>query len=174
LILLNDLSFLKKVNLYKPYFSCLNHYKENISHLKETEVEILLPLMKKDIENREDLLLLVQEFYVKLLKDSSISYLFTDVAKINLDHHLPVLVDFWDMVLFDNPSYKKNAMEPHMVLNAQSPLTKDHFSTWLTYFKNTVDELFKGDKAFMAKERATSIATIMQIKIAQLKKHIPA
>ena len=35
---------------------------------------------KKDITNREDLLLLVQEFYVKLLADDSINYLFTDVA----------------------------------------------------------------------------------------------
>ena len=43
---------------------------------------------KKDIENREDLLLLMQEFYKKLLADKSINYLFTDVAKINLAHHL--------------------------------------------------------------------------------------
>ena len=56
--------------------------------------------MKHDIENREDLLKLVTSFYDKLLADPSISYLFTDVAKIDLDHHLPVLVDFWDMILF--------------------------------------------------------------------------
>jgi hypothetical protein len=39
----------------------------------------------------------------------------------------------------------------------------------LPIFKATTDELFEGEKAFMAKERATSIATVMQIKIAQLK-----
>jgi hemoglobin len=50
---------------------------------------------KKDIENREDLLLLMQEFYKKLLTDDSINYLFIDVAKIDLPHHLPILVDFW-------------------------------------------------------------------------------
>ena len=44
---------------------------------------------KKDITNREDLLLLMQEFYKKLLTDDSINYLFTDIAKINLSHHLP-------------------------------------------------------------------------------------
>ena len=126
--------------------------------------------MKKDIENKDDLLLLVKQFYVKLLNDASISYLFTDVAKINLEEHLPVLVDFWEMVLFEGRAYTKNAMQPHMVLNEQSPITKEHYTTWLTYFKNTVDELFEGEKAFMAKEKATSIATIMQIKIVQLKK----
>ncbi|MBL7708386.1 MAG: hypothetical protein JNJ86_04910, partial [Chitinophagaceae bacterium] len=54
--------------------------------------------MKKDITSREDLLILVTLFYEKLLADDSISYIFTDVAKIDLSHHLPVLVDFWDSV----------------------------------------------------------------------------
>ena len=56
----------------------------------------------------------------------------------------------------------------HLVLHQQSPLTKQHFVTWLRYFKESVDELFEGEKAFQAKERATSIATVMQIKISQL------
>jgi hemoglobin len=47
-------------------------------------------------------------------------------------------------------------------------LQKHHFDTWLRYFKATVDELFEGERAFLAKERATSIATVMQIKMAQL------
>lgn len=125
--------------------------------------------MKSDIKDREDLLLLVRRFYDKLLADKSISYLFTEVAKIDLEHHLPVLVDFWDMVLFEADTYRKNAMAPHMVLNSQSPLEKHHFTTWLNYFKETVDELFEGEIAYRAKERATSIATIMQIRVAQLR-----
>ena len=123
---------------------------------------------KRDIENREDLLLLMQEFYKKLLADNSINYLFTDVAKINLDHHFPVLVDFWDSILFQSDSYQKNAMQPHISLHQKSPLTKHHFETWLQYFKESVDELFSGANAFIIKERATSIATVMQIKTIQL------
>ncbi len=125
--------------------------------------------MKKDISKREDLLLLVTEFYKKLLADDSISYLFTEVAKIDLDHHLPVLVDFWESILFNSNTYQKNAMQPHLVLHQKSPLQKHHFDTWLNYFKQTVDELFEGEKAFIAKERATSIATVMHIKTIQLK-----
>jgi hemoglobin len=120
---------------------------------------------KKDIENRDDLYRLVDSFYSKLLADNSISYLFTDIAKIDLAHHLPVLVDFWDSILFQSDTYRKNAMQPHMVLNMQSPLQKHHFETWLRYFKETVDQLFTGEKAFLAKERATSIATVMQLKL---------
>ncbi len=124
--------------------------------------------MKKDIANREDLLLLVTVFYKKLLADDSISYLFTDVAKIDMAHHLPVLVDFWESILFQTDTYRKNAMQPHLALHQQSPLQKNHFETWLRYFKESVDELFDGEKALITKERATSIATVMQIKISQL------
>ena len=124
--------------------------------------------MNKDITKREDLFLLVTRFYEKLLNDDSISYLFTDVAKINLEHHLPVLVDFWDSILFQSDTYRKNAMQPHLDLHQKSPLTKHHFEIWLRYFKDTVDELFTGDNAFIIKERATSIATVMQIKTIQI------
>ena len=124
--------------------------------------------MKKDISNREDLLKLVTLFYNKLVADRSISYLFTDIAKIDLLHHRDILVNFWDSVLFQNDVYRKNAMQPHLVLHQRSPLQKDHFKTWLTYFNESVDELFEGEKAFLAKERALSIATVMQIKISQL------
>jgi len=56
-----------------------------------------------------------------------------------------------------------------LTLHQQSPLQKQHFETWLKYFNESVDELFEGEKAFLAKERALSIATVMQIKISQLR-----
>ena len=123
--------------------------------------------MKKDIAGREDLLMLMKSFYEKLLSDSSISYLFTDIANIHLEHHLPVLVDFWDSILFQSDTYRKNALQPHLDLHRKSPLTPHHFETWLRYFKESVDENFSGDNAFIIKERATSIATVMQIKTHQ-------
>lgn len=125
--------------------------------------------MKKDIGGREDILQLMKLFYEKLLADRSISYLFTDIAKIDLFPHLDTLVDFWDNILFQHDVYRKNAMQPHLNLHQQSPLRKEHFETWLRYFNQSVDELFEGEKAFLAKERALSIATVMQIKISQLK-----
>lgn len=125
--------------------------------------------MKHDIETRQDLFVLLEKFYDVLLKDETISYIFTDVAKIDMHQHLPVIVDFWEMVLFDAPTYKKNAIQPHLDLNRQSKFEKHHFETWLATFGKTVDELFEGKNAFAAKQKAKSIATIMQIKIAQLK-----
>jgi hemoglobin len=125
--------------------------------------------MKRDIETREDLFVLLDKFYDTLLKDDTISYIFTDVAGVDMREHIPIIVDFWDMVLFDAPTYKKNAIQPHLILNEKSRFEKHHFDTWLATFGRTVDELFEGKNAFSAKQKAKSIATIMQIKIAQMK-----
>jgi len=125
--------------------------------------------MKSDIENRDDLLKLVTSFYDKLLSDPSISYLFTEVAKIDLEHHLDILVDFWDMIIFHSDTYQKNAMQPHLIVNSQSPINDEHFKTWLNYFYTTLDELFEGENTELAKQRAKSIATVMQLKISQQK-----
>jgi hemoglobin len=125
--------------------------------------------MKRDIETRNDLFALLERFYQQLLQDQDIAYIFTDVAKIDMQHHLPIIVDFWEMVLFDAPTYKKNAIQPHLDLNRKSKFEKHHFETWLTCFGKTVDEMFEGQNAFLAKQKAKSIATIMQIKIAQMR-----
>ena len=46
--------------------------------------------MKKDIENREDIVVLINRFYEKVKKDEVIGYIFNDVAKVNWEKHLPV------------------------------------------------------------------------------------
>ena len=125
--------------------------------------------MKRDIETRADILLLLKKFYETLLLDDSIAYIFTDVAKIDMQSHLPVIVDFWEMVLFGATTYHKNAIQPHIDLHRKSRFEKHHFETWLRTFNNTVDDLFVGENAFAAKQKAKSIASIMQIKIAQLQ-----
>ena len=120
-----------------------------------------------DINNREDLLLLMRKFYNKLLTDDSISYIFTEVAKIDLEAHLPHLADFWEQTLLHTGSYKKNVLQLHLDLDAKESLTSEHFNTWLQYFDQTVTENFTGENAELIKTRALSIATIMQIKISQ-------
>ena len=125
--------------------------------------------MKKDIANRKDIDLLMNVFYARLLEDSTINYIFNDVVKINMETHLPVIADFWESILFSSISYSNNLMKIHLDIQNKTPLLKHHFDTWLGYFNSTVDELFEGSVALKAKERALSIATVMQIKIAQQK-----
>lgn len=123
--------------------------------------------MKNDIANREDIDLLMHNFYKKLLDDNTINYIFTDVVKIDIETHIPVIADFWESILFHRNVYHNNPMKIHLDIQNKTPLLKHHFNTWLCYFNDTVDELFEGRIAEMSKQRALSIATVMQIKIAQ-------
>jgi hemoglobin len=57
-------------------------------------------------------------------------------------------------------------MEIHMQLHSKCPIHRQHFQKWIELFNTTVGELFEGEKASQLKQRALSIATVMQIKIA--------
>lgn len=123
----------------------------------------------KDIQTQDDLYSLVDEFYKKLLADTAISYIFTDVVKIKIEEHLPVLVTFWSQAILGTGGYTRNLTQIHLDVNAKEHLTPELFKIWLDHFYTTVDENFKGDKAEQIKTQALSIATIMQIKIVQEK-----
>lgn len=119
----------------------------------------------RDIENREDLYLILQNFYEKLLRDPGISYIFTDIAKIDLEPHLLDLVDFWEQLLFNTGNYNKNVMQVHLNINDQLKFTDRHFEIWLHFFNTSIDENFSGLIAENMKTRALSIATVMKIKM---------
>ena len=53
----------------------------------------------RDIETKEDLSFLMDAFYSKMLKDKEIGYIFTDVAHLDLEKHLPSLTNFWENML---------------------------------------------------------------------------
>ena len=120
----------------------------------------------KDIETRVDLELLLRAFYNRLLTDASINYMFTNVANINLEEHLPHITDFWEQSLFYKGSYRKNVLQIHQDLNSKEKLTDTHFATWLSHFYNVVDSMFIGENSDKIKSRAVSIATVMKIKFS--------
>ena len=121
----------------------------------------------KDIENRADIELLIAKFYEKMLKDQIIGFIFTDIAKIDLEEHLSIICDFWETILFMKPVYKRGpeVMNVHHELNKKIALKKGHFTRWLYLFSTTVDELYAGEMAEKAKERADSIAKQMQKRL---------
>jgi hemoglobin len=123
--------------------------------------------MKKDIENKQDIQLLVNSFYEKVKGDPVIGFIFNDIVKVNWEKHLPVMYDFWENTLFYTGHYNGNPMEMHMRLNRLIPLSANQFKQWTDLFIKTVDEWFAGEKAELAKQRAVSISTVMQIKILQ-------
>ena len=117
--------------------------------------------MKKDIENRSDIDDLMNRFYARAMKDETIGYIFTDAAKLDLEHHLPIIGDFWETLLFGTGSYQKygrNPLKVHAELNEKTPLFLEHFERWLEIFRKSVDESFDGERARFIKVRAEMIA----------------
>lgn len=121
--------------------------------------------MKKDITNRADVELLVNTFYDAVKNNAVLGYIFDDIAKIDWEHHLPVMYSFWSSILIGERSFSGNPMEKHIALSKMTTMTAVEFNEWLMLFTQTVDMLFEGEIAEEAKMRAANIARIMLFKI---------
>jgi hemoglobin len=120
----------------------------------------------KDIENREDLELLLGEFYKTATRDEQIGHHFND---LDLASHLPVIVDFWEKMLFGKAVYFGNPLAVHKVLHERSPLELEHFQRWVKIFSEKVDENFVGETAENAKLRANMIGHALNQKLNEIK-----
>jgi hemoglobin len=113
---------------------------------------------KKEINSKEDVSLLVQTFYERVLKNEELKPFFKN---LNFEEHLPKMIHFWSFVLIDEPGYSTNVTDKHMHM----PLKQNHFDIWLSLFNETIDDLFSGEKAEMAKQRAYTIAWTISNKM---------
>lgn len=111
--------------------------------------------MKRDVETRADLENLLREFYSVATTDARIGHHF---AELDLEAHLPIIIDFWEKVLFGKQVYYGNPLAAHKILHEKSPLKPEHFQRWFEIFSRTVDALFAGDAADAVKLRAKMIA----------------
>lgn len=121
--------------------------------------------MKADIQSREDIILLVDAFYHEVQNNQKIGPIFTDVAKVNWNHHLPKMYDFWESVLFGKAVYKGNPMLTHFELKKKTTLQEEEFTEWKNTFFAIVDQLFEGENAKVIKQKAKSIADLMYLKL---------
>jgi hemoglobin len=119
----------------------------------------------RDVETRGDLEMVLTTFYTHVFADDVIAHFFTEVVPLDLDTHLPVITDFWQAVVFGTHGYRKNVMEIHKHIHAEAPIKKNHLDRWVLLFTQTIDVYFAGPNATLMKQRAASIATLMQIKL---------
>lgn len=117
-----------------------------------------------DINDRADIDRLMDTFYARAMDDQVLGYIFKDVARLDLKHHLPIIGDFWETMLFRNGDYQRHQRNPiavHEELDAKTPLLPKHFDRWLEIFGKSVDDLFHGERAELVKSRAAQIAQRM-------------
>jgi len=119
----------------------------------------------RDIQNKTDIEFLVNTFYKKVKKDSTIGFFFTEVAQLDFDTHLPKMYNFWESIIFKKASYAGNPMLTHIQLNRKSVISKIHFEKWLMLWEQTISENFLGVNALEAIQRAKQIGQLIQFKI---------
>jgi hemoglobin len=116
-----------------------------------------------DIKSREDITLLINTFYSDLLQVEEIKPVF---AGIDFPAHIPHIVSFWSLVLLDEEGYKTNVFDKHINL----PIKAHMFDIWLAAWIRTVDSLFKGEVAELAKQRAISLTYTFKAKWETMKR----
>lgn len=117
-----------------------------------------------DIATRKDVETLVYRFYDKIRADTLVGPIFSDVAHVDWDVHLPIMVQFWESLLLGAHTYSGRPFPKHFGL----PVEQAHFERWLTLFRDTVDEHFTGAKADEAKLRALAIADTFAMRMRVL------
>jgi hemoglobin len=130
--------------------------------------------MIQDIQNREDIALLVSEFYKKVRQDDVLGPFFNETIT-HWDQHLDHLTTFWETSLFMakklERKYYGNPLEAHVKVdkNYKHSITELHFGIWLNLWYQTLDELFEGDVVENAKRRARKMGTFMYLKIFEAR-----
>ncbi|WP_299826124.1 group III truncated hemoglobin [uncultured Pontibacter sp.] len=124
--------------------------------------------MKRDLENEEDIKLLVDTFYDAVNQDELLSPVFNGHANVAWEHHLPLMYTFWSTVLLGSMAYKGQPFPKHIDL----PIDRHHFARWIELFTQTADNLFEGAKVTEAKQKASSIALVFQMRMGLIDSSI--
>jgi hemoglobin len=112
----------------------------------------------KDIQNEDDINKLVVHFYTKLMNNDITAPKFTN---LNLEEHFPKIVSFWALILLDKEGYKTNVFDKHTHLN----INKTDIEIWLKLFVESLDEMYLGEKAELAKQRAQVLSYTFSSKL---------
>ena len=124
---------------------------------------------RHDIQDRADCERLVRAFYGRALTDPVLGFIFVDVARLDLEAHVPRITAFWETILLGAQSYGGGAFRPHALLNVKVRLRAGHFERWLWLWRTTVDELFAGERAELAKTHADRVARAFHARLQMME-----
>ncbi|MFD0964017.1 group III truncated hemoglobin [Pseudofulvibacter geojedonensis] len=119
-----------------------------------------------DIKNREDVFLLVSAFYEKVKVDRELGPFFNNVIS-DWESHIIHLTNFWESQLFMKNVFSGNPLKKHVEVDKKNnnSIQNEHFGIWLNYWLQTIDELFLGERAQLAKNRARNMGIFMFMEI---------
>ena len=133
-------------------------------------------MKRKEIANRADVKLLVDEFYIKVRADNLLGPIFNEIIT-DWDQHLDHLTTFWETSLFIGKKLEHKYVGNPLVAHEKVDKTLDHtisemhFGVWLNLWYATLDQFFEGEIADNAKRRARKMGTFMYLKIFEARQN---
>lgn len=126
--------------------------------------------MKTDIETREDIYVLVTTFYGRIRADVYLGPIFNRHVT-NWPVHFEHLTDFWEGNLFQKRIFKGNPLREHKRVDREEGyvINEQHFGVWLNHWVQTINDLYEGERAEMAKFRARKIGTFFLVSMFEAK-----
>ncbi|MDO6807335.1 group III truncated hemoglobin [Zobellia galactanivorans] len=126
---------------------------------------------KKEIKTRQDVRLLVDTFYGKIREEETLGPIFNGIIS-DWEAHLELLTDFWETQLFLQRKYRGNPVTAHQEVDDKTnhTITSEHFGLWLNLWFATLDELFDGERVWIAKNRAQKMSTMLFMQMYQHRK----
>ena len=125
------------------------------------------PEARTDIQHRDHIVHLVDTFYGEVRKDALLGGIFNGVIGDRWPEHLAKMYRFWATVLINEASYAGAPLRPHLDM----PIGPAHFQRWLELFHRTVDALYQGPVADLAKRNADRMAEMFQERITRYRDH---
>jgi len=121
---------------------------------------------KIELKDRASVSLLVRSFYAKVRKDDLLGPIFNGQID-DWEKHLEHLTDFWESNLFFKKTYSGDPIGKHIGVDKkmEHPMDAKHFGVWLNLWYETIDGLFVGELAQIAKNRARNMGTFIHLKV---------
>jgi hemoglobin len=118
-----------------------------------------MTITKKPLQSAEDVSLLIDTFYQKVLEHPELSYYFSE-AILNWPFHKERFMLYWTRQILFTDTYEGTPLHQHVAVDQkfERGFNKGHFDEWARLWMETVDELFDGPKAELAKESGTNMA----------------
>lgn len=121
-----------------------------------------------DINNRAQIIILVDRFYDTVKTDEMLGPVFHAVIGNNWDTHLEKMYNFWESLLLHEPVYHGKPYPKH----ADLPVQEAHFERWLQLFRKTIDNHFEGPQAERAYEIADNVARVFMARMFSAAPHL--
>lgn len=127
-------------------------------------------MQKQDLQSRGDIELLVRTFYGKVRQHPDLGPIFNGIVD-DWESHIQTITNFWQSNLWHTKTYRDNPIQKHITVDQQvnHQIDQAHFGHWLQLWFETTDDLYEGQNAHTAKQRARNMAHMLFMRIYEAR-----